>query len=138
MPSLLFNLTCSNVLITTIMFRALFSIAVVLLACSSMTSCDGIVTKKYVAVTSSDGSPVCAVNQPTGTVAARSKILCANECMKYSWCVAHQLDDAKKQCQLFNFLPTNYSNSRSAKQCTAYRCKQHFCLPVDMQYMSYE
>lgn len=60
---------------------------------------------------SSSGSAMCTVDKPTAvTPAIRSSMLqCAVECTTHSCCLMYQLDAELKQCQLYNYLPLNYS-----------------------------
>lgn len=74
-------------------------------ACATM-----IKSNKYSAMTSSSGSAVCAVDQPTVSISmSGSAGRCAAECMTSRCCPVFQFDSGLNQCMLYDFVPLNYT-----------------------------
>jgi hypothetical protein len=64
-----------------------------------------------------NSSEVCVVDSPTASepMKAGSKLQCAVQCTFYSWCIVHQMNNLLQQCQMYGYIPTNYTTANDCK-----------------------
>ena len=89
----------------------------------STITCQSLISNRYVSVKAVDGSPLCTTEQPSKVVAMIAGPVtyrCGKECTQCTTCITYQMNEANKQCQLFNYSPKNYSK---VNQCKAYYSK---------------
>ena len=112
--------------IRTRMDLAVNLVVVILLSLTtlfSMITCQSVISHQYVSVKAADGSPICTTEQPSKVVAmsaGRVRYRCGKECTQCTTCILYQANEMNKQCQLFNYLPQNFT---SFNACAAYYSK---------------
>jgi len=85
----------------------------------SMTS-HATVSRTYKVAMNTTGSEVCAVDQPTTVIpmaASAMAIHCGVQCNEVPTCKMFQMKEDLKQCELFNYVPSNLA---ADEHCTAY------------------
>jgi hypothetical protein len=104
--------TCAN-------YKTMFlsPLRVVALLCCFTSTIAATKSLSYQVKTDLNGIRVCSINKPSSVSTTYSETMCGSSCTLSSTCLYYQFKSDIKQCEIFDYLPKNFS---VINQCNGY------------------